>query len=97
MYVTSLKLYDEGEWKTRKHSKDKRRIWRKLHLTVDVFTHKAIAVGVSLVSVDDNKVLPILLNPLRRKIQQVSADGAYDTKACNHVLKNKGITLSIPP
>ncbi|PCS21416.1 hypothetical protein BTN49_2955 [Candidatus Enterovibrio escicola] len=25
----------------------------------------------------DNEVLPTLLNPLRRKIQQVSADGAY--------------------
>ncbi len=28
---------------------------------------------------DDNEVLPILLNSLTRKIQQVSADGAYDT------------------
>ncbi|PCS22644.1 Mobile element protein [Candidatus Enterovibrio escicola] len=46
---------------------------------------------------DDNEVLPTLLNPLRRKIQQISADGAYDTRACHHVPKNKGITSSIPP
>ncbi|PCS22277.1 Mobile element protein [Candidatus Enterovibrio escicola] len=43
-----------------------------------------------------NEVLPILLNPLRRKTQQVSTDGVYDTRACHHVLKNKGTTPSIP-
>ncbi|PCS23729.1 Mobile element protein [Candidatus Enterovibrio escicola] len=41
---------------------------------------------------DENAVLPILLNPLRRKIQQVNADGAYDTQVCHHVPKNKGIS-----
>ncbi|PCS21880.1 Mobile element protein [Candidatus Enterovibrio escicola] len=38
-----------------------------------------------------------MINPLRRKIQQVSADGAYDTRTCHKVLKNKGITPNIPP
>ncbi|PCS22054.1 Mobile element protein [Candidatus Enterovibrio escicola] len=38
-----------------------------------------------------------MLNPLRRKIQKVSADRAYDTRACRHILKNKGITPTIPP
>ncbi|PCS23235.1 Mobile element protein [Candidatus Enterovibrio escicola] len=52
-------------------------------------TYELIAAEVSLVFVGDNKVLPVLLNPLRRKIQQVSADGIYDTRACHHVLKNK--------
>ncbi|PCS23991.1 hypothetical protein [Candidatus Enterovibrio escicola] len=37
-----------------------------------------------------------MLNPLRRKIQRVSANGAYDTRACHHVLKNKGITPNMP-
>ncbi|CZF85505.1 Transposase DDE domain protein [Grimontia marina] len=32
-----------------------------------------------------------------RKISQVSADGAYDTKACHQVLKKKGIKPTIPP
>ncbi|PCS23383.1 transposase [Candidatus Enterovibrio escicola] len=56
---------------------------RKLHLAVDVFTQEVIAAEVNLVFVGDNEVLPILLNPLRRKIQQVSADGSYDTRACS--------------
>ncbi|WP_241896516.1 transposase [Candidatus Enterovibrio escicola] len=70
---------------------------RKLYLAVDVSYDEVIAAELSLVSVWDNEILPILLNLLQRKIQQVSADGAYDTRACHHVLKNKGITHSIPP
>jgi hypothetical protein len=30
-----LKVYGEGEWKMRKHGKEKRRTWRKLHLAID--------------------------------------------------------------
>ncbi len=62
-----------------------------------MYTHEFITTEVSLVSVGNNEVLPTFLNPLQRKIQQVSADGAYDTRACHHVLNNKGITPSIPP
>lgn len=88
--ATGLKVYGEGEWKIRKHGKEKRRVWRKLHLAVDATTHAVIAAEVSLETVADNEVLPTLLNPLRRKIKQVSADGAYDTKACHALLKKKG-------
>ncbi|EPW3355771.1 IS5 family transposase, partial [Acinetobacter baumannii] len=56
-----------------------------------------IAAEVSLETVADNEVLPTLLNPLRRKIKQVSADGAYDTKACHALLKKKGAKATIPP
>ncbi|PCS21144.1 Mobile element protein [Candidatus Enterovibrio escicola] len=77
--------------------KEKQRIWRKLHLANDEYTHEVIAAKVILVFVGNNEILPILFNPLRRKIQQVSADGAYDTRAYHHVLKNQGITPSMPP
>ncbi|WP_407829946.1 transposase [Vibrio splendidus] len=65
----------------KKHGAEKRRTWRKLNLAVDVETHEAISAEVSLVSVGDSGVLPTLLNPLRRKVDTVSADGAYDTKS----------------
>ncbi len=40
---TGLKVYGEGEWKVRKHGTDgKRRIWRKLHIGVDVVNHEII-------------------------------------------------------
>lgn len=94
---TGLKVFGEGEWKVKKHGAEKRRTWRKLHLAVDVDTHEAISAEVSLVNVGDSEVLPTLLNPLRRKIDAVSADGAYDTKSCPNTLKNKGCTRLIPP
>lgn len=67
------------------------------HLAIDESTHEMISAVVSLAFVGDNEALPTLLNPLRRKIAQVCADGAYDTKACHQVLKKKGIKPTIPP
>ncbi len=32
---TGVKVYGEGEWKTRQHGISKQRTWRKLHLGVD--------------------------------------------------------------
>ena len=81
----------------KKHGAEKRRTWRKLHLAVDVETHEAISAEVSLVNVGDSEVLPTLLNPLRRKVTTVSADGAYDTKNCHETLKKKGCIPLIPP
>ena len=45
----------------------------------------------------DSEVLPTLLNPLRRRLHQVSADGAYDTRDCHQLLLRKGSTANIPP
>jgi hypothetical protein len=94
---TGLKVYGEGEWKTRKHGKEKRRTWRKLHLAIDSSTHEIVSAEVTLLSVADNEVLPTLLNPLRRRIAQVSADGAYDTRECHKLLQRKGCNPTIPP
>ncbi len=63
----AVKVYRESECKTRKHGKENRHIWCKLHLAVDVYTHEVIAVGVSLVLVDDNEFLPTFLNPFNTK------------------------------
>ncbi len=52
---------------------------------------------MSLKSVEDNQALPILLNPLRRTINQVSADGEYDIKYCYQLLKQKQAIASSPP
>lgn len=92
-----LKVFGEGEWKVKKHGAEKRRIWRKLYLAVDVDTHDVISAEVSLVNVGDSEALPTLLNPLRRQVRSVSAGGAYDTKRCHEVLQNKGCKVLIPP
>ena len=94
---TGLKVFGEGEWKVKKHGSEKRRTWRKLHLAVEVDTHEIISAEMTLVNVGDSEVLPTLLNPLRRRISEVSGDGAYDTKECHKVLKQKKIKPLIPP
>ncbi len=94
---TGLKVFGEGEWKVRKHGAEKRRVSRKLHLAVDQVTHDIVAAEVSLENVHDPEVLPTLLNPLRRKLGRVYADGAYDSKASHRLIARKGATACIPP
>ncbi len=78
--ATGLKVYGEGEWKVKKHGTDgKCRVWRKLHLAVDTSTHEIVAAELSLSNVTDAEVLPDLLKQTRRKIIEISGDGAYDT------------------
>jgi hypothetical protein len=95
--ATGLKVLGEGEWKVRQHGAEKRRVWRKLHLAVDADTHQVVSAVVSMDWVHDSAALPTLLNPLRRKIGQVSGDGAYDTRQCYQVIEKKRAKPSIPP
>ena len=71
-------------------------MWRKLHLAVDSVTHDIVAAEVSLENVHDAEVLPTLLNPLRRKLGRVYADGAYDSKASYQLISRKGEAACIP-
>ena len=81
----------------------KRRVWRKLHLAVDPVTHDIVAAEVSLENVHDAEVLPTLLNPLRRKLGHVYADGAYDSNgqrwlitSCRSANNIMPITIFLP-
>ncbi len=82
------KVYGEGEWKVKKHGTDgKRRVWRKLYLAVDISTHEIVAAELSLSNVSDAEVLPNLLKQTRRKIIEISGDGAYDTRHCHDAIR----------
>lgn len=94
---TGLKVFGEDEWKIRKPCAEKRRVWCKLHLAVDPVTHDIVEAEVSLENVHDVEVLPTLLNPLRRKLRHVYADGAYDSKANHKLIAHKEATACIPP
>ena len=93
---TGLKIFGEGECKVRKLCAEKRRVWRKLHITVDPPTRDIVAVEVSLDNVHDAEVLLTLLNSRRRKLGRVYADGAYDSKASHQLIARKGATAYIP-
>lgn len=73
---TGQKVFGEGEWKVRQHRADKRRVWRKLHLTAVSVTHEIICADLSLNGTTDAQALSGLINQTHRKIKEASADGA---------------------
>ncbi len=94
---TGVKVYGEGEWKTRQHGVSKRRTWRKLHLALDEATGEILAVVASDNSTADCEVLSMLLKQIEGEIEQVSADGAYDTRTCHDAIRDRGAKAVIPP
>jgi len=94
---TGVKVYGEGEWKVRQHGISKRRTWRKLHFCVDEATLEIISAVASTNDVSDAAVLPDLLENVPGKIEQVSADGAYDQRKCYDTLNRHGARAAIPP
>ena len=53
----------------KKHGKEKRRVWRKLHLAVDADTHEVICADLSLNNVTDAEAFPGLIRQTHRKIK----------------------------
>src|SRR5215211_4629844 len=94
---TGLKIYGEGEWKTRQHGVSKRRTWRKMHLGVDEASGEIVAVVTTERDVGDCEVLPQLLEAIEDEIEQVSADGAYDTIVCHQAIAQRKARPAIPP
>ncbi len=94
---TGVKVYDEGEWKTRQYGISKRRTWRKLHLGVDEQTGEILAAMVTTNDLSDGQMLPELLNQIEGEIDQVSGDGAYDQKLCCDAIRDRKARATIPP
>jgi len=94
---TGVKVYGEGEWKTRQHGISKRRTWRKLHLGVDEATGEILAAVVTTNDVHDGEVLKDLLETIEGDIEQVSTDGAYDHRHCYDEIAERGAKPVIPP
>ena len=95
--ATGIKIYGEGEWKTRQHGTSKRRTWRKLHLAIDEQTGEILAVEVSFNDKKDGQLLEPLLEQIEDDLEQVSADGAYDGRDCYEVVKKRNAKVAIPP
>ncbi len=95
--ATGIKVYGEGEWKVRQHGYSRRRTWRKLHFGVDSATLEFTAAAVSTNSFKDSQLLADLLAQTPDEIEQVSADGAYDTRNCYDAIRARGARAAIPP
>jgi hypothetical protein len=96
---TGIKSLGEGEWKRKKHGAEYRRQWRKVHLGIDAQTLEIRAIEVTDNSVGDAPMLPELRAqiPAAEPVASVSADGAYDTKACHEAIAQRGAAAIIPP
>jgi transposase len=94
---SGLKVFGEGEWKVRTHGADKRRTWRKLHISMDGDTHQIISACLTGKDIVDPRVLPKLLNQVEGAVERVYADGAYDSRECYRAIHNKKAKAVIPP
>ncbi len=102
---TWVKVYGEGEWKTRVQGIGKGRTWRKLHLGVNEATEEIVTAVVTTNNVSDNQVFSDLLDGVEGEIGQVSGDGAYDIavarlrqqRKCYLEATNIGAKPTIPP
>ena len=96
---TGIKVRGEGEWHARKHGGAKRRVWRKVHLAIDEATLEVRAVEFTDSTVGDAPMQPGLLSqiPGNEPIASVTADGAYDGRACRDAIALRGAEAIIPP
>ena len=95
---TGIKAMGEGEWSTRKHGVPRPRRWRKVHLGIDAETLEVRAIEVTGSRVGDGPMLPGLLAqiPPEETISIVTADGAYDTRACHSAIAIRQASAVIP-
>jgi hypothetical protein len=95
--ATGLRVYGAGEWRVWKHRVSRRRTWRKLHLGVEESTKEIVAVELTGSRRHDSQPLPALLEQIADPIDQVSGDGAYDTRACSEAVLERGATPVFVP
>ena len=89
MDATGLKVYGESEWKMRCHGKEKRRTWRKIHVSVDPKSFQIQSIEMTKANQADGKVLPSLLEG-KQNLGSVYADSAYMFKECFDEIVKRG-------
>ncbi len=94
---TGMKVFGEGEWKTRTHGKAKQRTWRKLHLSVNPDTGEIVAEVLTENSSHDADPVPELLEQIHQPVKKFYGDGAYDKWKVYEGLAAKNIEPIIPP
>jgi hypothetical protein len=94
---TGLKVYGEGEWKVRIHGWSKHRTWQKLHIIVNPVDKMILSNNLTTNSIDDAAMVEPLLKQIKDRIENFSADGAYDKIKVYETLSQRNINPLIPP
>lgn len=99
VHSTGIEVRGECEWHTRKHGGPRRRVWRKVHLAIDEATKEVRAVEITGSGIADAPMLPGLpwQIPADEPIASVTADGAYDGRACSDAIADRDAEANIPP
>ena len=92
---TGLKVFGEGEWKTRQHGYSKRRTWRKLQLSINAESGEIVCAALTTNDVHDGQMLSELVNGSNP--DKVYCDGAYDSHSCYEEIAALGAEPVIPP
>ena len=92
---TGIKVYGEGEWKTKVHGKGKRREWRKLHVAIDPESGQLVKMELTKGHRADDPMMAPLLKGLK-DIRYVYADGAYISKRSFNAIVKTGAKAKIP-
>jgi len=95
--TTGLKVFGEGEWKTRQHGYTKRRQWRKLHLAINAKTQEIEAHELTELGVQDGDGLSLLMSAMDKAIDKITGDGAYDQYKNYQLAEDKEFQLITPP
>ena len=95
---TGIKAEGERECYAKKYGPSKPRQWRKVHLGIDADTPEIRAIEITGSRVGDAPMLPELLDqiPADQSIGKVTADGAYDTRACHAAIAARSACAVIP-
>jgi len=96
---TGLQVYGAGQWLEAKHGATSRRRWRKLHLAVDAASGMIVAQTLTDQDTDDPSQVAPLLDQIDRRVDRVTADGAYDGAPTYRTIAAHGfdIEVVIPP
>lgn len=95
---TGLKVFGEGEWKTRKHGYSKRRTWRKLHVGMCADSGQIVIGALSSNAVTDDAAMIEMMSHLDEfSLGAIYGDGAYDTIDGRMAIHDRGGRQIIPP
>jgi len=95
--ATGLKIFGEGEWKVRQHGYSKHRMWRKLHVGIDVESQQFVMAELTDNHIGECKLLKPLLDQYKGKIYKVGGDKGYDSFACHEAAGEIGAVSAILP
>lgn len=92
---TGLKIFGEGEWKVRQHGYVNRRMWRKLHVGVDVKSQQIVTMKLTDNDVGENKKFEELLAQYQDGYTTIGGDKGYDSYDCHEQVGKYNATSAI--